>query len=205
MFSLNIWFLFFLLFAFLPVHACGWWGDGEVNIDIDFIPTDPGGKPLPQELSLATAKLPGRMGYGIAVPDPGRTIPYLLTTKGRPINRIADLKIFGYETVIDLGTAEKAAQFHRQETEALGMRYFSIPVNESLPSPQQVKLFTRYVIDASHHKLLVYAPNAALLGNMWAAYRINLGAPLELAIKQGYALGMSHEQANQLRSRAATN
>ncbi|MES9855628.1 MAG: hypothetical protein ABW166_03365 [Sedimenticola sp.] len=185
-----------------PVQACGWWGDGDVNRDVDTILTSLDGTPLPQTLSTQTAKLPGRMGYGIAMPDPGRAIPYLQATNGRPINQIGELKIFGFKTVIDLGTAEKTAKLHRQESEALGMRYFNIPVVGAVPSQEQVEDFSTKVVAAGNDMLLVYAPNAELLGTMWAAYRINMGAPVEFAIGEGTDLGMRPDQAASLRKRS---
>ncbi len=142
------------------------------------------------------------MGYGIAIPDPGRAVPYLQATRGRQINRIAELKVFGFETVIDLGTPEETAHLHRLETEALRMRYFNIPVDGVVPSQEQVNDFTQKVIDASNDMLLVYAPDSALLGTMWAAYRINLGAPVDLSVKQGKELGMEAEQEAILRNRS---
>ncbi len=117
-------------------------------------------------------------------------------TRGRQINRIAELKIFGFETVIDLGTPEKTARLHQLETEALGMRYISIPIDGLVPSQEQVDDFTQKVIDASKDMLLVYAPSSALLGTMWAAYRINLGAPVEFAINQGKKMGMGPNQGS---------
>ncbi|MCU7931925.1 MAG: hypothetical protein KZQ90_14075 [Candidatus Thiodiazotropha sp. (ex Codakia rugifera)] len=186
------------------VHGCGWWGDGEVNRHNDLVLTDQDRQPVPQTLTYKTSKLPGRMGYGIAVPDPGQAIPYLQATGGRPLNRIAELKIFGFETVIDLGTPEKAARLHQLETEAVGMRYIHILVDDTVPSRDQVSDFTQHVINASKDMLLVYAPNSRLLGTMWAAYRINLGAPIEYALNQGAKLGMGPDQEAILRSRIAT-
>ena len=187
------------------VQACGWWGDGEMARHNDEKLTSPDGTLLPQFLSHKTSKLPGRMGYGIAVLDPDRALPYLQATRGRQINRIAELQIFGFATVIDLGTPEKTAQLHRLETEALGMRYISIPVDGFMPSQEQINDFTQKVVDASSDMLLVYAPNSVLLGTMWASHRINLGAPMELAIKQGKELGMEAEQEAILRDRSRSS
>ena len=184
------------------MHACGWWGDGEMNRHDDAVLTTTGGKPLPQTLTYKTSKLPGSMGYGIAIPDPGLAIPYLQATRGHQFNRIAELKIFGFETVIDLGTQKKTAHLHQLETEAVGMRYISIPIDGVVPSREQINDFTQKVIDASNDMLLVYAPDSALLGTMWAAYRINLGAPIEFAIKQGRKLGMGPNQEAILRGRS---
>ncbi|MET0049402.1 MAG: hypothetical protein ABW066_16620 [Sedimenticola sp.] len=183
------------------VSACGWWGDGEVNREDHVVITAPDGRVLSHTLSYEASKLPGRMGYGIAVPDPGRAIPYLLATRGRPLNRIAELKAFGFETVIDLGTPAKTARLHQMETEALDMQYISIPVDGNMPNQEQVDDFTQHVVDASHGMLLVYAPTSELLGSMWAAYRMNLGAPVDFSAREGRELGMTADQEIVLRYR----
>lgn len=191
------------LLAAGPVHACGWWGDGEVSRDDDRPEvTAPDGSPLEQTLSIRSTKLPGRMGYGIAVPGLGRAIPYLLATSGRPVNRIGELKTFGFLSVIDLGTQPKTARLHQTETEAVGMRYFNIPVEGDMPSREQTDRFSRMVYASSRGPLLVYAPSSALLGAMWASYLINLGAPLDYALKEGKSLGMAPEQEDELRRRS---
>jgi protein tyrosine phosphatase (PTP) superfamily phosphohydrolase (DUF442 family) len=190
--------------ATLPqtAYSCGWWGDGEVNRLDTVVMNRTDGKPLSGNLSLETSMLPRRMGYGIVVPDPGQAIPYLVATHGREISRIGDLRVFGFQTVIDLGTPPEIARKHRQETEASGMRYFNIPLDGSTPSLEQAERFSRLVIENSQHPLLVYAPTSALLGAMWASYRISLGAPLGFAIKEGRALGMMPGQEAKLRKRA---
>lgn len=159
------------------------------------------GRPVSEELSLETSKLPGRMGYGIVVPDPGQAIPYLKATYGRKISRIGELKDFGFDIVIDLGTPPETARKHRRETEDLGMRYFNIPVTGSMPSVEQSRQFSRMILDNSERPLLVYAPAAPLLAAMWASYRINLGAPLGFAMEEGRRLGMLAEQEAELRRR----
>ncbi|MEJ1416671.1 MAG: hypothetical protein RPU61_13935 [Candidatus Sedimenticola sp. (ex Thyasira tokunagai)] len=66
----NIFIATLLCLSLTPTHsvqACGWWGDGDVNRDVDAVLTSFDGKPLPQILSTNTSKLPGRMGYGIAM------------------------------------------------------------------------------------------------------------------------------------------
>jgi len=161
----------------------------------------PNSKDIPQTLSIKTSKLPGRMGFGIAVPSPGEAIPYLQITQGLQINRIGDLNTFGFKTVIDLGTNEEIAKKHRAETEELGMHYINISVKGFIPTVRQVKYFTQVVVSFSSDNLLIYAPNSKLLGTMWAAHQINLGAPIDYAINQGKKLGMEVAQETILRNR----
>lgn len=188
-----------------PVHACGWWGDGEMNRDDNIVLTTPDGKPVPETLDINSAKLPGRMGYGIAVTESGRAVPYLQATYGRQLNRISELKVFGFQAVIDLGTAAKTANLHQTETESVGMSYFNIPIKGDMPTAGQARLFSRKVMEFHHGSLLVYAPTAPLLGMIWASHRIYHGAPLEFAVREGKSLGMTDEQIAVLRKRARTD
>ncbi len=181
--------------------ACGWWGDSEMSSRRDNAFTSADGRPLAHTLNIQSMKLPGRMGFGIAVPEPGRAIPYLLATFGQPLTRIGELKIFGFRTVIDLGTPAITAHLHRAETEEAGMQYFSIPIKGDIPNPQQISFYNRIVINANNGPLLVYAPKAELLAIMWASYRISLGSPLEFALAEGKALGLTREQETELRNR----
>ncbi len=177
-------------------HGCGWWGDGEMqthNQPTTAIHDD-------RTLSLQSAKLPGRIGYGIAVPDPGRAVPYLNVTDGRPITGIGELKIFGFLTVIDLGAKSEAVRLHRAETESVGMRYISIPIKGNMPDKGQTERFARTVIDGGT-PLLVYAPRAEQLGVMWASYRLWLGSPPDYAIREGRNLGLTSGQAEVLLER----
>ena len=179
--------------AYAYAYACGWWGDGEMSQNGDDILT-PDGRPVEQFLDLKSMKLPGRMGYGVAVPEPGRVIPYLVATSGQPVKRIAEFKVFGFRSVIDLGTPTSTADLHRSETEAAGLQYFNIFIESNIPNRKQVELFNKLVIDAHNGPLLVYAPRAELLAVMWASYRLSLGAPLEFVLKEGRTLGLTREQ-----------
>ena len=192
------------LVGMFPVasQACGWWGDGEMIRHHSEDLMAPDGTPVPEILDQQTAKLPGREGYGLAVSAAGNAVPYLQATYGRALNRISELKSFGFKAVIDVGTAKKTAQLHRVETETVGMRYYNIPVKGGTPSIKQASLFSQMVMDSSDGPLLVYAPTAALLGTMWASHRLNHGAPLEFSIKEGKLLGITAEQEAALRRRA---
>lgn len=161
--------------------------------------TDASGRLLPGD---EASKIPGRVGYGIAVPDPGRAVPYLEATQGRRINRIGELKTLGYKTVIDLGTAPDTARLHRAESEAVGLRYFNIPIEGDFPDRDQVDRFSQLIVQSARDPILVYAPTPGLLGFMWASYRIGyLGAPPSFALEEGRSLGMTREQGAALLER----
>jgi hypothetical protein len=183
-----------ILAAALPEYAvaCGWWGDGEMSrhgesIDVSAkgSATIPGGD--------QAAKIPGEEGYGIALFQPERAVPYLRAVQGRPVNTIKQLKDSGFSAVIDLGTQSSTAKLHRIESESVGIRYISIPISGSLPSKAQVALFSATVDTASHRPLVVYAPDITLLGDMWVLHRLNQGALHGTAIGEGLEFGISEE------------
>ncbi len=194
--------LAFVVLPVIPAQPCGWWGDGEMSKHYEEARKAPDGSIIPTTLDLATAKLPGREGYGMAVIEPGKAVPYLLATFGRPLVRIEELKAFDFVGVIDLGNPASTAELHRVETEAAGMRYFSIAVASDTPSIEQTRDFARMVAESGEGALLVHAPTAALLAFMWAAHRLESGAPADYAAMQGRLLGMTPEQETVLRSRA---
>ena len=181
--------------------ACGWWGDGDASDTDDAIEVDAHGNPVEQPLYFRSMKLPGKMGYGIAIPTPDRAMPYLLATFGRPVNRIDELKSFGFRSVIDLGTPESTAHLHRAETKAIGMGYFNIPIEGDMPTDKQVDIFSQIVTAPGNSPLLVYAPRTQLLGVMWTSYRLSLGTPVEFAISEGRTLGLSDKQETELQNR----
>ncbi len=186
-----------------PVYACGWWGDGEMTRHSQEILSSPNGNPVSTRLNLQTAKLPGRKGYGIAVIGPGQAVPYLQATYGRPLNRISELKTFGFNTVIDLGPSQETARKHEAETRTAGMLYFTIQVNGNTPTSEQVTEFNQIVSNTKNGSVLVYAPQAASLGAMWAFHRFSLGGPIAFSISQGRLLGLTSKQEAELYMRAS--
>lgn len=182
--------VFFCLAAGSPhaAAACGWWGDGEVNRDA--IAIDVGGMPsIPP--GVEATKIPGERGYGVAVFQPRRAIPYLRATQGQPAERIDQLKDFGFVTVIDLGPPLETARRHEAETEATGMRYINIPVVGDIPTDRQIQIFSTVIGTASNRPLVVYSPKTTLLGNMWALHRLHQGALHGTALGEGAMFGVS--------------
>lgn len=192
-------FVSWMLFPFPSAIACGWWGDGEASSGADdAVVIGADGKPIGQSEKFKGMKLPGEMGYGIAISAPDKAVPYLRATFGQPVNRIDELKDFGFHAVIDLATPEKTAKLHRAETEALGMGYFNLPIDGDIPEQRQVDLYSEIILKAGNRPLLVYAPKASLLGLMWTSYRLDQGVPAEFAIQEGRAFGLTGEQEKKL-------
>lgn len=183
------------------VHACGWWGDSEMSSRRQTALITPDGRAVEETLSLQSMKLPGEAGYGVAVPEPGRAIPYRLATNGQTVTRINEFRIFGFRSVIDLGTPTSTAHLHGIETETAGMAYFNIPIESNMPNRQQTRMFNQIVLNARNGPLLVYAPRAELLAVMWAFYRLSLGSPMAFVLSEAEAMGLTAVQEAELRDR----
>ncbi|MCW8862820.1 MAG: hypothetical protein OQJ87_07340 [Rhodospirillales bacterium] len=168
-----------------PASACMWKGDPEVlfNAQEDARPVeiDPGQNP---------AKIPGGTGYGIAVPGPGEAIPYLIATHGRSLDGVEEVKGFGFMAIIDLGTPVMAAHRHRDEAEAADLRYVNIPTKGDIPTDEEVRFFRDAIITGNNGSIMVYAKSPALLGTMWAAYRVLMGSSRTYAIGEAASLGL---------------
>ena len=188
-----------MLFMADAAFACGWWGDNEMTSARNAAAAALRGHTIEENLNLKTMKLPGKMGYGIAVPKPGRAMPYLLATFGQPLTNIKDLKIFGFRSVIDLATPASTARLHRAESEAAGMHYFNILLEGEIPNEKQIGDFNEIVINESNGPLLVYASKAELISVMWAFYRLRMGSSIEFVIQEGRTLGLTSVQEALLR------
>jgi len=188
--------------------ACGWWGDGESD-EVETIDIGKDGKPVSQSemQTLGVAAPTGgsplvldrrqslvvpspRSGFGIVVQWDGTAIPYREAVGGKPLYAIQQLRQAGFLTVIDLGTSAKVATLHRQETEALGMTYYSIPLTGAAPGFQQISRFSQIVSVKKNRPTLVFGASATLLGEMWVAYRLHMGASKQQAIHDGLRLGV---------------
>jgi len=192
-------FITLVLFA-NAAQACGWWGDSEMSSRRETATVTPDGRAVEHTLSLENMKLPGRMGYGIAVPEPGRATPYLLATFGQPLNRIQELKIFGFRSVIDLATPEPETRLHQAETEAVGMKYFNLSAKIDIPSKDQIDHFIEILLDPQNTPLLIYARKAEMIAVLWTSYRLRMGSPMAFSLHEGRALGLTDNQEEELRS-----
>jgi len=184
----------------LPASACGWWGDGEQD-DNDAIVIGADGRPVTEtETPLPTGlKVPGRSGYGMVVQKNGQAIPYLIAVDSQPLNSIGQLYKNGFLAVIDLGINQKAAGYHRQETQSLGMKYFNIPISGTKIDRTQVSRLGKIFANKANLPILVYAMSADQLGRIWAYYRMSAGMGELAAVQEGQELGLSAKVLDSLK------
>ncbi len=184
-----------LAFYASPALACGWWGDGELNQDADEAMVR---EPDAEHPGLQDALVPDGSGYGIAITQDGRALPYRRAIGENNPATITELMKTGFTTVVDLDSPAGASRLHRSETEAARMIYISLGITGAIPTPEQVRRFLHAANDPANRPLLVFSNSPDLLGIMWAIRQLNQGNPPGQAFGEGRALGLSREGENDL-------
>jgi hypothetical protein len=185
--------LLWILAVSLEAGACGWAGDGELKYDTLLPGIASGGRQIPQALDRESTRLPEGFGFGMVVVEPGHAVPYLQSTYGRLIASIEDLHAFGVRTIVDLGPHGEISAAKPADGNPRSLGYFNIPIESSAPGVAQIEYFRDLLLDPGNRPLLVTAPSAEILAITWAAYRLQLGAPLAYAIYEGKSIGLRSE------------
>ena len=202
----------------IPTSACGWWGDGE-DEDEDAIEIGADGRPIQtpditqkktqrpaMQTGLGPIGIPGlavpapRSGYGIVVTVEGEAVPYLDAIKSWPMYSIQHLRRAGFLGVIDLGAHPPASALHRQETEAIGMKYFGILIAGRKPTGNEVSQFAGILSATDNFPLLVFSRSARLLGEVWVSYRLSKGISPAQALREGQRIGLTAKAATDIKA-----
>ena len=84
------------------------------------------------------------------------------------------LKEQGVNSVLNLRRPEETNLGAQEEetAEALGLKYFNIPVDSSNLQPEQVEAFLRAVADESNHPMFIHYASANRVGSFWIIHRV---------------------------------
>jgi uncharacterized protein (TIGR01244 family) len=130
----------------------------------------------------------------------GKLRPQIATAGLLGEGAIAELKSFGFATILDLRGPEEGTAVERAAAAAAGLRYLIIPYTAAVPSEAQIAEFGRVVDDAGNRPLMIHCGSANRVGAMWALYRIKSGTPAQVAFSEGRAIGMQASRENALRT-----
>jgi uncharacterized protein (TIGR01244 family) len=103
---------------------------------------------------------------------------------------LVELKALGFVAILDLRTPEEGTETEKVAAEAVGLRYFNIPVSEQAPTEAQVQVFIRLVEDAANYPLLIHCQTANRVGAIWTMYRVRKGVPFAIAVEEGRSIGL---------------
>jgi hypothetical protein len=185
------------------VGACGWWGDGESGNNQAAVIIGKDGKPVQNNrtgsAAIADMKIPKQMGYGIAVYQADKAIPYLRAIKNRQTNTIQELKKLGFVTVIDIGSGPHASIFHSKESSELGLNYVYIQVDQNgFATPDGSQELHQAIQNFKRRPLLVYAPKVDVLATAWGKHRLQQGRRWHTIEKDVNQLGISVDALKKL-------
>ncbi len=188
-----------ILLSINGVFACGWWGDGEMNRDLQMDYLASGNFHVSEILNSESLRFPGNLGYGMAILEPGLALPYLNATFGKPITSISDLGSYGIRTIIDLNPDARAPVQRQHEVSSTRMQYHHLPVRGVIPDRTQVAELRELVLGSDNLPIVLTAPSAELLAGTWAGYRLTFGAPLSYVFAETVLMGLLPEQETILR------
>jgi tyrosine-protein phosphatase SIW14 len=151
-------------------------------------------------LSPSVASPVIRSAYGqklnfVGLPNSGRINDYLYRGAQPHTNGLQELKNLGITTIVDLRSEDSARrESEKQQAEALGIRFVSIPVGGwAQPSNEQIVQFLSLFRNHPKEKIFVHCRfGDDRTGVFVAAYRIAYdGWPAQQAMKEMYFFGFN--------------
>ena len=128
-----------------------------------------------------------------------RLRPHIATAGVLRDGAIPGLKALGCTTVVDLRGPDEGTAVEKKAVGAAGIRYVNSPVRGA-PTDAQIAEFARVVEDAQNGPLLVHCASGNRVGAMWALYRARKGAPVDVALEEGRAIGLNPDRAAELQA-----
>jgi uncharacterized protein (TIGR01244 family) len=116
-----------------------------------------------------------------------------LAAAGQPTpDALRKLKEMGFKTVVNLRTeAEGTTQAERQEVEALGLRYVSVPVSPQTFSRADVEAVRKVLDDPAAGPVLLHCGSANRVGAVLGVIEADKGVTLEAAEAEAKRAGLS--------------
>jgi hypothetical protein len=110
-----------------------------------------------------------------------------------PLGRLGliEAKAVGFRSVLNLGGLTSAAGVDdRLMAEYVVLRYFTVPLTDPLPSPEQVAEIRSILENPDHAPILMYGADRDQAAAAWALARAQSGVPAELAFQEGLTAGL---------------
>lgn len=94
-----------------------------------------------------------------------------------------------FDIIIDARTPPEGTAAEKKRVEALGMKYYNLPIGNAIPIGH-ISALDKILKQNKGKKILIHCVSANRAGGLWADYQISKGADPMAAIKQGRAIGM---------------
>ena len=148
----------------------------------------------------AGTEVPSRERISARVVNYTKIHPRIATAGLLGDGAVAELKSFGFATILDLRGPQEGTMAEKAAAAAAGLRYVNIPFTDAVPSLAQIAEFGRIVENAGHYPLMIHCVSANRVGAMWMLYRLKSGMPMSTAIAEGRAIGMQAPRENAVRA-----
>ena len=109
----------------------------------------------------AAAEAPTRERVSSTVTNFSRVTPTIAASGLLKDGAVAELKSFGFVTIIDLRGPNEGTALEKPQVESAGLRYVNIPVTTETPSDAQIAAFAGVAEDPANYPLLVHCQSGA--------------------------------------------
>ena len=107
----------------------------------------------------------------------------------------------GFDIIIDARTPPEGTAAEQKQVEALGMKYFNLPIDGRSIPQAQVSALAKILAKNKGKKILLHCVSANRAGALWAEYQISQGTAPKAALAQGRKIGMGRSLENWLRNK----
>ena len=91
-----------------------------------------------------------------------------IATAGQPTDEALEaVKESGFKAVLNLRTEQEGSLEEAPKVEALGLKYYNIPIGRDGFSPEKVEKFHEIIEDPSNRPILVHCASSNRVGAMW--------------------------------------
>lgn len=95
-----------------------------------------------------------------------------------------------FDIIIDARTPPEGTAAEQQQVQALGMKYYNLPIGNAIPL-SHISALDKILAENKGRKILIHCVSANRAGGLWADYQISKGTDPLAALAQGRKIGMS--------------
>jgi uncharacterized protein (TIGR01244 family) len=148
---------------------------------------------MPAEAQAQSERLEAPFGDTVSerVPFYHRAAPTVATAG--PLGRlgIIEAKAVGFKAILNLGRSTTTAGLNDASMASyVLLRYFSVPVTDTLPTQDQIGEIRRILDAADNGPILMYGLDRDQAAAAWALSRAESGVPAEIALQDGLTAGL---------------
>jgi uncharacterized protein (TIGR01244 family) len=115
-----------------------------------------------------------------------------IATAGQPSDEaLADVQKAGFKAVLNLRTPEEGSREEKPKVEALGMKYYNIPIGHDGFSPAILEEFRKILAENDNRPLLIHCASSNRVGGLWFVHQVlDNGEDETAALEEGRKAGM---------------